>query len=396
MKIKVGVIFGGPTTEHEISIITAVQAMSHFDEEKYDIVPIYITKDRQWYSSNLLKDISTYKDLDLLKKYSRKVTLYNNKGVYVLQTRGIFKKVIDEIDIVFPIVHGYNMEDGNIQGYLDVVGVPYVGSDIYGCVVGQDKVFMKQIFESIKLPITKYEWFYDHEYQNNKVEVLNKLHNLKYPVIIKPARLGSSIGISKAKNNEELEAAIETAINYDEKIVVEEMVDNLVELNCSVLGNNETQETSVIEEVIGKGGFLSFEDKYIGNGKKGKLSNKVKGMLNTDRVIPAKIDSDLKSQIENMSKAAFKALGASGVVRIDYLMNVESKKLYINELNTVPGSLSFYLWDKKDISYTELLDNLITLAIKRTRKKDKKTYSFSSNVLENYNGSKGKLKGKMK
>ncbi|HOZ54324.1 MAG TPA: D-alanine--D-alanine ligase family protein [Bacilli bacterium] len=396
MKIKVGVIFGGPTTEHEISIITAVQAMNHFDEEKYDIVPIYITKDRQWYSSNLLKDISTYKDLKLLKKYSKKVTLYNNKGSYVLQSRGLIKQIIDELDIVFPIVHGYNMEDGNIQGYLDVVGVPYVGSDIYGCVVGQDKVFMKQIFESIQLPITKYKWFYDHEYQNNKEEVLNNLKVLKFPVIVKPARLGSSIGIGKAENTNELEEKIETAINYDEKIVVEEIVDNLVELNCSVLGSNETQETSVIEEVSGKDDFLSFEDKYIGNGKKGKIANKTKGILNTDRIIPAKIDNNLKKQIEDMSKKAFKALGAAGVVRIDYLMNKETKELYINELNTVPGSLSFYLWDKKDISYTELLDNLITLAIKRARKKDKKTYSFSSNVLESYNGTKGKFKGKLK
>lgn len=393
MKIKVGVIFGGPTTEHEVSIITAVQAMNHFDDEKYEIVPIYITKDRQWYTSNLLKDVSTYKDIELLKKYSKKVTLYNNKGTYVLQTRGVFKRIVNELDIVFPIVHGYNMEDGNIQGYLDVIGVPYVGSDIYGCVVGQDKVFMKQIFEVNKLPITKYEWFYDHEYQNNKKEILNKINKLSYPLIVKPARLGSSIGIEKVHDEEELKLAIENATEYDEKIVVEEVVPNLVELNCSVLGNSESQETSVIEQVVGKDEFLSFTDKYIGNGKKGKL--KGKGMLNTSRILPADIDNKTKEEIENMSKEAFKVLGASGVVRIDYLMDKKSNMIYINELNTIPGSLAFYLWDKKNISYTELLDNLVTLAIKKEKSKKKKTHSFDSNILESYNGSKGKLKGKL-
>ncbi len=393
MKIKVGVIFGGPTTEHEVSIITAVQAMNHFDDEKYEVIPIYITKDRQWYTSNLLKDISTYKDIELLKKYSKRVTLYNNKGTYVLQTRGLFRKVINELDIVFPIVHGYNMEDGNIQGYLDVVGIPYVGSDIYGCVVGQDKVFMKQIFEVNNLPITKYEWFYDHEYQNNKKEILNKINKLSYPLIVKPARLGSSIGIEKVYDEEELKQAIENASEYDEKIVVEEIVPNLVELNCSVLGNSESQETSVIEQVVGKDEFLSFADKYIGSGKKGKL--KEKGMLNTSRILPADIDNKTKEEIEKMSKEAFKVLGASGVVRIDYLMDKKSNKIYINELNTIPGSLSFYLWDKKNISYTELLNNLITIAIKKEKNKKKKTHSFDSNILESYNGSKSKLKGKL-
>lgn len=393
MKIKVGVIFGGPTTEHEVSIITAVQAMNHFDDEKYEVIPIYITKDRQWYTSNLLKDISTYKDIELLKKYSKKVTIYNDKGTYVLQTRGVFKRIVNELDIVFPIVHGYNMEDGNIQGYLDVVGVPYVGSDIYGCVVGQDKVFMKQIFEVNKLPITKYEWFYDHEYQNNKKEILNKINKLSYPLIVKPARLGSSIGIEKVHDEDELKLAIENASEYDEKILVEEVVPNLMELNCSVLGNSESQETSVIEQVVGKDEFLSFTDKYIGNGKKGKL--KGKGMLNTSRILPADIDNKTKEEIENMSKEAFKVLGASGVVRIDYLMDKKSNKIYINELNTIPGSLSFYLWDKKNISYTELLDNLVTIAIKKEKSKKKKTHSFDSNILESYNGSKGKLKGKL-
>lgn len=393
MKIKVGVIFGGPTTEHEVSIITAVQAMNHFDDEKYEVIPIYITKDRQWYTSNLLKDISTYKDIELLKKYSKRVTLYNNKGTYVLQTRGLFRKTINELDIVFPIVHGYNMEDGNIQGYLDVVGIPYVGSDIYGCVVGQDKVFMKQIFEVNNLPITKYEWFYDHEYQNNKKEILNKTNKLSYPLIVKPARLGSSIGIEKVYDEEELKQAIENASEYDEKIVVEEIVPNLVELNCSVLGNSESQETSVIEQVVGKDEFLSFADKYIGSGKKGKL--KEKGMQNTSRILPADIDNKTKEEIEKMSKEAFKVLGASGVVRIDYLMDKKSNKIYINELNTIPGSLSFYLWDKKNISYTELLNNLITIAIKKEKNKKKKTHSFDSNILESYNGSKSKLKGKL-
>lgn len=403
MKIKVGVLFGGKTTEHEVSIITAVQAMDYIDKEKYDVVPIYITKDNDWYTGEPLKDLEIYKDMDLLKRYCKNVVLYNDNGAFVLQNKkGLLKKIISEVDIIIPIVHGYNMEDGNIQGYLEMVGVPYTGSDIYGCVVGQDKVFQKQILIENGILSPEYVWFYDNEYLEDETNIINKIEKLGYPVIVKPARQGSSIGIKVAKDEETLKQAIKDAITYDDKILVEKVVENIMELNCSVLGSANFQETSAIEQVKGKDDILSFNDKYIGDGaKKGSLKTKtgaLKGMVTDQRVVPAEISEKLKNEIEETSKKAFRALGANGVVRIDYLYDKKSKKLYLNELNTIPGCLSFYLWMPIGKNYDVLIDDMISIAIKRYKKKMKKVYKFDSNILAantGLNGVKG-MKGKIR
>ncbi|MFA5409559.1 MAG: D-alanine--D-alanine ligase, partial [Bacilli bacterium] len=270
MKLKIGVIFGGESVEHEVSIISAVQAMKALNPDKYEIVPIYITKEKEWYTGNALKEIENYQDLDNLKRYSKRVVLYNRKGVFVLQSQTGLRRVINEIDMALPIVHGVNIEDGTLAGYLNLVGIPFAGSDIYASVVGQDKIFMKQIFEAEKMPITKYEWFFDSEYKDDPKPIIDRIKKLNFPVIVKPSKLGSSIGISKVKTIEELEGAIESAMQYDPKVVVEEMVQNLVEVNCSVLGNYEYQQTSEIEEVISSDEFLTYKDKYLGNAKGGK------------------------------------------------------------------------------------------------------------------------------
>lgn len=388
MKIKVGVLFGGPTTEHEISVITALQAIEHIDAEKYDIVPIYITKDREWYTGSDLLNIDNYKDMGMLISGLSNVILFNRDNEFVLQKKkGLFKNVINKVDIVMPIVHGFNMEDGTIEGYLDMIGVPYTGSDIFGCVVGQDKVFQKQILEASKIPVLPYEWFYDVDFGTDDKKIIEKLEKIGYPLIVKPARLGSSVGISVAKNKKELIKSIEDACEYDEKIVVEKALTNYVELNCSVLGNHEVAEASVIEEVMGADEFLSYKDKYLGSGK-GKIQSS-KGMASTNRIIPARIDDKIANKIQKYSVEAFKALSANGVVRIDYLMDKKSKNVYLNELNTIPGSLAFYLWKENGKNYTELLNNLIELGIKRYKKKEKKTFSFDTNILNDFNGFSG-------
>jgi len=388
MKIKVGVLFGGPTTEHEISVITALQAIEHIDTEKYDIVPIYVSKNREWYTGSDLLNIDNYKDMGMLISGLSNVVLFNRDNEFVLQKKkGLFKNIINTVDIVMPIVHGFNMEDGTIEGYLDMIGVPYTGSDIFGCVVGQDKVFQKQIMEASKIPVLPYEWFYDIDFQTDDKKIIAKLEKIGYPLIVKPARLGSSVGISIAKNKKELVKAIEDAIEYDEKIVVEKALTNYIELNCSVLGNHEVAEPSVIEEVMGTDEFLSYKDKYLGSGK-GKIQGS-KGMASTNRIIPARIDDKIKSKIEKYSVEAFKALSASGVVRIDYLMDKKTKDVYLNELNTIPGSLAFYLWKENGKDYTELLNDLIELGIKRYKKKEKKTFSFDTNILNDFNGFSG-------
>ena len=387
MKIKLGVLFGGVSVEHEISIISAVQAMQNINEEKYDIVPIYITKERDWYTGKMLMDIEVYKDFDNLKKYATKVTMCKKDNEYYLQSMGFFKRTVEKLDVVFPIVHGANVEDGTLAGYLDTMGIPYVGSHVLGASLGQDKVVMKQVFESCNLPIVPYTWFYDCEYINDSKDITKKIKELGYPVIVKPASLGSSVGITVVKNEKDLDDAIMEAITYDNKICVEKMVSNLVEVNCSVLGNYEYQETSVLEEVMSTEEFLTYKDKYLGgNAKKHGGS---KGMVETSRIVPARLTKEMTKEVQNLAKEAFKALSLSGICRIDFLIDKKENKIYINEPNTCPGSLSFYLWEPSGKPYKELLDDAVSLAIKDYKNRNKKVFSFETNVLSNFGGAKG-------
>ena len=405
MKIRVGVIFGGESVEHEVSIISAIQAMNKMDTEKYDIIPIYITKDRKWYTGEILKEIENYSDPGLINKYAKQVVLYENNGKFVLQSKKGLKRVVKEIDIAFPIVHGTNVEDGVLQGYLQSIGIPFVGSNVYASVVGQDKLYMKEVFEHQELPICDYTWFYDTDYEEDNTKILKDIKKLGYPVIVKPATLGSSVGIKTAHNETEVKDAIEEAVRYDNKIIVEKLVENLMEVNISVLGNYENQQVSAIEQVMPTKDFLTYEDKYIGSSKvKGKLGAKFKsskGMVSASRVVPAKLDKKLKESVEDIAVKAFKALGSSGVVRIDFLVDKDTNKPYINEINSIPGSLAFYLWEPIGKEYTDLLDEMINIGIRDYKKRISKTHSFDSNILKGFTelggikgmkGSKGKLK----
>ncbi len=389
--IKVGVIFGGESVEHEVSIISAIQAMNKMDSEKYEIVPIYISKEGEWFTGDFLKEIETFQDMNLLKKYAKKVVLYKRNGSFVLQSKGFFRTIVKEIDIAFPIVHGTNVEDGVLQGYLKTIGIPFVGSDVCGAALGQDKIYQKQIWKSEGLPIPDYTWFFDSEYEENPEEVLKKIEkNIKYPVIVKPATLGSSVGISVAHKKAELIEAIEDAIVYDNKILVEEVIENLTEVNVSVVGNHDSQDTSVIEQVLTDNDLLTYEDKYIGGSKK---SGAGKGALAATRKIPADIGDKLTNEVKDVAVKAFKALNLSGDVRIDFLIDSKKKKLYINEVNTIPGSLAFYLWEPVGKDYTALLDEMINIAIKDYKKRMNKTHSFETNILSGFSGGVKGLKG---
>ena len=364
MRIKVGFIFGGESVEHEVSIISAIQAMNKIDEEKYEVVPIYITKDREWYTGELLKDIEVYQDLKLLKKYAKNVVLYYKNGSYVLQTKGLFKRIVNTIDIAFPVVHGTNVEDGVLQGYLQSIGIPFVGSNVYASVVGQDKVYMKNIWEKAGLNMAKYTWFYDYDYRNNQDKILEEIDKIGYPVVVKPATTGSSVGIGVASTKDEIIDAIDEAIQYDSKIIVEEKVENLKEVNIAVMGNYERQKLSAIEEVMSSNKFLTFDDKYIGNGKsKGKFKVASKGMASLNRKLPADLSKEVKEKVEDMAINAFKVLGTSGNARIDFMINSKTNKVYINEINSIPGSLAFYLWEEASVSFTDLLDEMINIGI---------------------------------
>ncbi len=404
MKIKVGVIFGGESVEHEVSIISAIQAINKLDLEKYEVVPIYITKDREWYTGDMLKDIEVYQDLSLIKRYGKNVVLYCRDGSFVLQNKKFPRNVVKEIDIAFPIVHGTNVEDGVLQGYLESIGIPLVGPDVYGASVGQDKVYMKAIWAEAGLPISKYVWFYDVDYKQDSAEVIKKVNKLKYPVIVKPATTGSSVGIAVAENEEKLMEAIDDAIQYDHKILVEEVVKNLKEVNIAVMGNYEHQKVSEIEEVLSGNKFLTYEDKYIGGGK-GKLKGaKVpasKGMASASRKLPADLPKNMRQEIEEIAVKAFKLLGSSGNSRIDFLVDEKENKVYINEINSIPGSLAFYLWEEKGVNFTQMLDDMINIGVKDYKKRVSKTHSFETNILQGFaanggvKGMKG-MKGKIR
>lgn len=391
MKIKIGVIYGGETVEHEVSVISALQAMNNLNEDKYDIVPIYISKDRIWYTGHMLRDIEFYKEFDMEKKYATKVMLYKKGKTFLLQrTTGLFRKDITDLDVILPVVHGNNIEDGSLAGLLDSIGIPYVGSHVLGGALGQDKVVMKQVMESVNLPIVPYTWFYDSEYLDNKENILKEIKKIGYPVIVKPATLGSSIGIEVAKSEKDIESKIEDAMEYDTKIVVEKVIENLTEVNASVLGNYEYQKVSPLEEVMGEDEILSFADKYLGNAKsKGTAS---KGMASTSRIVPARIPGKLTKEIQDTAKQVFKVLNLSGVCRVDFLIDNKENKFYVNEPNTCPGSLSFYLWKEAGMKYSELLDEMVSIAIKEYKHKNQKTMSFKSNIFDGFNGSKG-IKG---
>lgn len=384
MKIKVGVIFGGESVEHEVSIISALQAINNIDKNKYIVVPIYISKDNVWYTGKDLCDISIYNDLDKVKKNSKSVSLCKVDNEYcLLQTKGLLNKIVDKIDIAFPIVHGQNVEDGSLAGYLETVGIPYVGPNVLGASLGQDKVVMKQVFESSNIPVVDYVWFYENDYINDEEKYLRDIKKLEYPVLVKPASLGSSVGINFVKNENEIKDAINEAFTYDDKIVVEKAVENLIEVNCSVLGDKNMQSTSVIEQVLSNNQILTYEDKYIGDSKKSGV--KSKGMASTNRIIPARINKELAHSVSNISKDVFKVLNLSGVCRIDFLINSKTNDVFVNEPNTIPGSLSYYLWEKSNIKYSELLDRLISISIKNYKDRRKKVFSFDTNILKNYN-----------
>jgi D-alanine-D-alanine ligase len=407
MKIKVGVIYGGESVEHEVSVISAMQAMNKLDQEKYEIIPIYITKDREWYTGEMLKDIEVYQDLSLIKKYGKNVVLYCNNGSFVLQKKTFPKSVVAEVDIILPIVHGTNVEDGGLQGYLQTIGVPFVGSDVYASVVGQDKVFMKDIWKNAKLPMTDYVWFYDVDYKQDSDAVIEKVEKLAYPVIVKPATTGSSVGIAVCSKREELVEAIDDAIQYDKKILVEEVVENLKEVNIAVMGNYEHQKVSEIEEVLSGNKFLTYADKYIGDGK-GKLKGaKVpmkgtsKGMASANRKLPAELPDKVRKEVEEVAVEAFKTFGSSGNSRIDFLVDEKKNKVYINEINSIPGSLAFYLWEAKGIDFSTVLDEMINIGVKDYKKRVSKTHSFETNILKGFaahggvKGLKG-MKGKLR
>lgn len=395
MKIKLGVFFGGKSVEHEVSIITALQAIENIDKEKYDVVPVYIAKNNKMYCGDLIDDIKQYIHIDNLLNLSTQVTLaQKDNKVVLLKTNKKFyeNEIYDYIDVAFPIVHGTNVEDGTLQGYLKMFNLPYVGCDVTSSAVGMDKYVSKILLKENGIPVLDCKCYYKNEEIEDIIKSVEQ--DLEYPVIVKPINLGSSVGIAVAKNKEELEEAIEDSFTYSRKILIEKAIKNLKEVNCSVLGDYEDCKASECEELDKTADILSYEDKYLSGGKKteGAKQSMNSGVLK----LPANINNELKEEIQTLAKRTFKILGCNGVIRIDFLIDEDINKVYVNEVNTIPGSLSFHLWRAAGMNYTELLDKMIELALKRNREESNMIFSFDTNILEGYangglKGGKGKL-----
>lgn len=381
-KMNIGVMFGGRSVEHEVSIITGLQVIENIDKSKYEAIPIYVSKEGDWYTGKELLEIKNYNNIKELLSNARKVLLPPIPGLAQLFfypfKMGLFKKEIESlrVDVIFPAFHGMHGEDGTVQGLFKLANIPFVGCGVMASSVGMDKIIMKDIFKANSIPTVNYTWFLRKEYESEKEKViLNIEKKLKYPMFVKPSNLGSSIGISKAKDRKQLIFAIEVATRYDRKIIIEESVEGLIEINCSVLGIDNDLTASVCEQPVSWESFLSFDDKYM-RGESGK------GMKSATRRIPAPIPEEKSEEIKNLSIKVFKVLDCAGVSRIDFLMKKETMEVYVNEINTIPGSLAFYLWEPAGISFKELLDKLIQLAIKNHEDQNSNMYTFDTELLK--------------
>ncbi len=392
MKIRLGVFFGGKSVEHEVSVISALQACRSLNRDKYEVIPIYITKNTEFYIGENIGKIEAYKNIpSLLKESSRVIPVGNNGTVELLHypMKKFGNNIAAVIDCAIPIVHGTNVEDGALQGFLQTLGIPYASCDVLSSAVGMDKYVMKTVFADNGIPVLPATVVNIKEFTRSQDTIVSLIESrTEYPVIVKPVNLGSSVGIRKAKDREELLDALDYAFTFAIKVLVENAVTDLKEINCSVLGDYESAEASECEEPVANDEILSYQDKYVGGTKS---SGGKSGMASLKRKIPADITPGMREEIRTLAVKAFKVLGCSGVARIDFMLDKTSGKIYLNEINTIPGSLAFYLWEPLGLKYTELLDRMIALAFKRERENKSISFSFDSNILENasFGGSKG-------
>ena len=386
---KVGVIFGGVACEHDVSIITGLQLIENMDSSKYEVIPIYIHLDGEWYVGKELLDHALYQDFESKKNTLKKGIILPNKPELMIEGSGIFAKpTYIKLDVVIPAMHGMNGEDGTLQGLLELSGIPYTSSGVLGASTGMDKIVMKKIFEANHIPVLPYTYFLRGEWEKNRETILEKIEQeLTYPMFVKPSNLGSSIGISKAKDRAGLIEAIEVAICYDERIIVEHGVDNLTEVNCSALGRADDIRVSVCEQPLNWAEFLTFEDKYLhgsksAKGQATKLQGSKGGMSSMTRKVPADISETQTQEVKEYTKQAFRALNAKGVSRIDFIIDNEDGKVYVNEINTIPGSFAFYLWEyQNEMSYPELIDEIIRIAEEEHAEKQKNTFTYQSALI---------------
>ena len=397
-KMQLGVIFGSRTYEHEVAIISAVQLMRNVNREKYDVIPIYISQKGEWFTGDALMDIKTYTPFDPFMKGILPVHLDLTAGSGALlhyePAKGLLgggkEKVVARLDCVIPVMHGLHGEDGSLQGLLELADIPYSSTGVTGSAVGMDKITMKRFFRGMGYPVlpdcamTRAQWEQDQAACVKRVE-----EALPYPVFVKPACLGSSIGVSRADDRAALMDALNLGFSYDRRVLIEQGLDKPIEVNCSVLGYDGKRRTSVLEMPNSGAGFLDFSEKYLAG------STGSKGMASLKRIVPAPIGEELTHALQALSLDIFDAMDCKGVVRIDYMLDRHSDHYYITEINTIPGSLAYYLWAETGLPYSQLIDEMVDCALRAFAEKKRNSFAFSSDILSGVvlGGKKG---GKLK
>ncbi len=393
-KIQLGVLFGSRSCEREVAIISAVQLMNHVNTEKYDLIPVYIAPDGRWYTGDALRRIATYTAFDPVKQQLTEVHLDLTAGSGALTAfrpgKGLFGKaeevIVARLEVCLIVMHGLNGEDGSLQGLLELANLPYTSTGVAGSAIGMDKIMMKAFFRGCGFPVLPGCAFTCSAWKKDAAAVCAEVEEkLGYPVFVKPANLGSSIGVTRADDRDGLTDALDLAFEYDRRVLVEKGLDKPVELNCSVLGFDDEAEASPIEMPIAKGDMLDFSKKYLSGG-----GTKSSGMASLSRVLPAPIPDALRDQIQALSKDIFRALDCKGAVRIDYMWDRATDALFITEINTIPGSMAFYLWEAAGMKYSALIDRLVACAQKAHAEKNERTYVFTSDILSGVSlGGKG-------
>jgi len=382
-KQNVAVIFGSRSAEHDVSIVTAILSIIEPLEltGKYNVIPVYVAKDGGWYTSSDLKKIDLYSSdkLESFLSKTKPVSVGFGKRMTLVQPG--FKAKELKIDLVFPATHGTYGEDGALMGLLDMANVAYVGCDQAAAVICMDKVLARNAARNAGVSMNQFSWFYATDFTDDQATVLKDLEKLKYPLFVKPVHLGSSIAISKVSNQQELINAIEVAIFYDNKVIVEEAVDNLVEVTIPLIGNDNLMAANVEEPDHGDQ-FFDFDTKYMRQGKS-KANNSTKGAQGYSH-IPARISVDMTKQSIDIAKQVYKAIGCSGIARVDLLIDSKTNKIYFNEINPLPGSLSMHNWKTVGVSSVELVEKLIGYANERYEQKQKINTTFATNFLKQF------------
>jgi D-alanine-D-alanine ligase len=379
MKTHIGVIFGGRSVEHEISVLSALQVIHAIDLERFEVVPLYISKEGEWYTGEALKTVENYQDVESLKARCSRVVPSGDGGRLILLRNPparLGKNIIAQVDVAFPVTHGTYGEDGCLQGLLEMYDVPYVGCDVTASALGMDKIRFKEVGKARDLPMVDHIWFFSKSWHTDPHPIRQEIRDrIAYPLIVKPANLGSSIGVAVVADEDALDEAVAMTASFADRVIVEKLVPNVLEINCSVIGDQDEATPSVCEEPLHSSEFLSYAEKYQSK------AGSTKGMESAKRRIPADISEAWAQTVQELAGKTFSAIGGNGVARIDFLINRVSGEIFVNEINTIPGSMSFYLWTPSGLGFDGLITKLIQLALKRSRERSALLRTNPVNIL---------------